>query len=394
MSAEAATQVVGAFGAQGGDGGKQLERLMAAAVKSGMESIDMGFFEKLATASAKGAYSSATGYVGAAQGAMMFAGMYRPNQYDVQERIGGIAAGDRLFTQNSYFRSRGMVDAARILGSGAEGAQVSALSGASFGELLGGKESERLRALGITPEQMKAYRDTRLNNLGDVLGGYKKIKGMVGGQSFSDFLRSLAADLKDPKKRRAAMEKLNTLSAYGGELTGEQFGDLRGALGAYGVSDKDIGAMLGGRGGMGDFARQGGLGAQIVSSQNRMQNEDLLGGTKSLKDVETSKKALEDYKFLNAMLKKDPEMVSKWTLNPEKYASDIKMRYQEFQGSTAAATTPGYESTQQLNEALGHTASYLNNEVAIALQNFVKNLGGDAGKPPEKPTLMRVKTAR
>ncbi len=385
MDSGAATSVVGAFGAGGGDGGKQLERIMAVAVKNGMESIDMGFFEKLAVASAKGAYSSSSGRVGTGTAAMLFAGGRPRDQHDVSERQGGIAAGDRLFTENSYFRSRGMVDAAGILGSGAEGAQISALSGASMGELMGGKNSERLSALGISGEQMGAYRNKRINNLGDVMGGYKKVKGLMGGQDFSTYLQSLAGRLKNKKTHGDAYKnELSVLAAYGGQLTGEQFGDMRGMLQNYGVSDKDLGGMASGGGGMGGFGRLGGAGAGIVSTGNRMQNEDNAGGKAALGDMGAAEDKMNNAEFLKHLSgsKHGKNLASQWEKGGKSRSSaaaGINSEYNIFEGRAAAGTS-GYGSTQDLNAALGITAKYLENEVSKALANFVKGLNKTAAE--------------
>lgn len=380
MNMGVATDVIGAFGStsSGKEGAQQLEKLMQMAVKHGMESVDMGFFEKLAGAAAKQHFSQTSGVNSNAAAALMFSGLYKPNQYQVQNRTSGLAAGDRLFTENSYFRSRGMVDAASVLGNNANGARVSALAGASMAELMADKNgniSERLMAGGINATQAGAYKKKRLQGLGDVLGGYDDVKKLIGGKDFDSYLQDLGGRLggKNKKDRAAAQKELNTLSFYGSALTGEQFGDLQGALGAYGASAADLKGLKGGM----PWQRRGGQASAIVATQNRMHNTDIKGGKDALNDVETSK-ALIDFKknqgFMNAMLKEDPDMVSRWTKDPAKHAAEIKMKHQQFQGNAAAGTGPGYESTQELNKALGATVSLLNNEVAIALKNFAKNL--------------------
>jgi hypothetical protein len=375
MSAEAATEIVGTFG-QEGNGGQQLKNLMAAAVKSGMESLDMGFFEKLGTAAAQNAYGS-QGLRDPSAAAAMFAGLYKPNKYDVQEQIGGAKGANDLFRNNHYFRSRGLVDASRILGNDATGLKIRTLNNASFEDLLGG--SEALNSLNVTAEQREAMRQSRINNLGDTLGDQPEIAGMLGGGDFSHFLQTLAGDLKDPKKRAAAKKKLNLLATAAGGLTGMDFGTMRGALRGFGVSTADMAAF--GKGGDTGKFKYFQDGADIVAHHNRTTARDDKSGGQALADVETARHNWQNEKFQQEVMSTPEGHQLQQDLNqttdPKRAAAaarKMNLKFSEWRGKAAQNVGEGYDSGQKLSEQLGQMSDLLQRGVNKELKDMALNL--------------------
>ena len=382
MSSDAATSIIGSLGI---GGGAKLRTLMAQGKAMGMGTEDMGLFERLASAGAGNIHSSGGGFRDFRAAGMMFGGMYHPSQYDVQARISGVGAGDRMFTGNNYFRARGMVDAARILGNGATGAQVTALSGASYADLLGGGSDKLAAMLGggdknnpVYRAMLESARKSRVNNLGNVLGGKDTAVGkMLGGQDLDTFLQGLNKSLgsKDDSVRKAAKNKLNVLAGYGSELTGEEFTDFQGMLGAYG----NLNAALQGSSG---FGKLGGMGVNVVSTRNRMQNSEAAAGEAWFSSDKVAEVNLgnNDSKFREFLSKRDPNLAKNFASASggvrRGLAAQINSAYQEFVRQSAAEAGNGAGSAQALDAALGNVASRLNRggDVSNALDQFRQDL--------------------
>jgi hypothetical protein len=370
MTGGTAANIAGTFKTLTGDS-QALERIMAAGVRQGMGSLDMGFFENLGAASAKAGYSGAEGAMdpGAAAGAL-FSGRRNPNAFAVQEKIQGLGLASSMFQDNTYLKSRGMASAMGILGPNAKGLDVGALNDASFTALAGGKGSEMLNALGITSNQRRAMLKSRVNTLIDPLR--PNLPGLKEGQSSSDYLQGLIGNLGSKNKgtRTGAEHDLARLAAVGAGTYGEEFGGMRGMFEAMGASPAQmkqfekngvIGKLPGG-------VTPGAAGREL-SGAAKLRGKDIKTGEQLSQDIGTAERAIlhdENGQITNQMNAQQKADWYGWARPTDKTpvtdaekakrkagaAQDIAQIYGHTTAGQAEAAGPSYQATQDLITAL------------------------------------------
>ncbi len=380
MSAGAASSIMG-NGAQAGNGGsRSLERVIAAGFAQGWKQLDMTYFEKIGTAIAENMYSGEGGVRGRGGGAAMFSGMGpNPTNFGVGEQLRGTGMNSQVFRGNAYFASRSMLDASNILGSSATGLEIGALGKASFQDLLGG--NDKLAALGISGSQRKQMLGARTNALGSVLGGDKRIAGMISdnGGDFQQTLQSIAKGLR--KGDKGAKSQLDRIAAVASEMLGEDdFGGLRGMLRQMGVSDDDISRF---DKGAGKFdSKISGTSAGVMAASEKRRHRAAKEGEAELANPYSVAEALRN---LEGKGSKSPEDVADIkalteTLRTGKgsYASTQALEHVSVKQGEAAAAAGGYGGTQQLLKELGGLGAALSDLTKIInnAKPAIRKLGG------------------
>lgn len=359
MNAGTAGALAGAFQTLTGDA-HSLERILAAGVRQGMSSLDMGFFEKFGQAAVKAGYSGAEGQMSpmAAVGALM-SGRRAPNAFQVNEKIQGLDLATSMFQDNTYLRARSMASGIGILGTNARGAEVGALAGASFTALAGKQGSEKLRLMGITDAQRQQALTERLNTLTDPM---RDMLGLSPGVSSADYVRGLIKRVgsRNQKTSRAATNDLGRLAAYGSEVFGEEFGGMRGLFEAMGA-DRGTLRRLENMGAIGRLPGGviPGAAAQEQAGARRLQQRDLKKGEDLSRDVQSAIKLI-DTNDVDPLQLQGISALDLARLRDERtparergnIAQRVMQGYNEQMGARAEQQGGTYEATKELVDAL------------------------------------------
>ncbi len=245
LSSEFTGNFLGSLGSASANGSEVLKKILSEAVKQGMGSLDVQFFEKIGGAVAKsaitaggaigtqGASNLSAAFMGGITGGGTAAGMHAA---DIRQS--GIAGLDKLSAIPAVHFAK-MAMAKRLLGADASGAQILALANASPQELIAG-DSTRLKELGLGGSEHEAAR------MGVLRGGLESgLMGLTGNGGSKEALR-LKAMMSGPGGMKAAFANPEFAQLAGAILstaTGMTQEEAQGAFGLVAHSgDKLTGA--------------------------------------------------------------------------------------------------------------------------------------------------------
>lgn len=274
MDLGAASQLAGLGTAVGGRGGgqKTLDQVIAAGFAQGWKQLDMPLFERLGTAIADGLQGQGGLRSAAGVAALLTGGMgANPTPFQMQARQQAVNSGT-FFQENGFFRSMQARAAVRRLGPNVDGVKLSALSRASFTDLMVG--NEELKALGLTDIARGVGSDLIMSS-GGVSGRGKTDTGaqlrtlIKRYGSFEGLQRSLNTSIQMGGEAAArAKQTKNWVSAVMAETLGGDFEQMRQLSGIMGVAPQDI---------------------EDLVRANRGTAQEIMGGRVSAEDIAHSK---------------------------------------------------------------------------------------------------------
>jgi hypothetical protein len=395
-----AIDIVGGFGSVGQDGGQMLKKLLTEAVKGGMETIDMPFFEKLAVASAKGMYGAGGARSGSAAG-MMFSGinMANPNEYDLRGKQAGLALDKRLFQDTPWFSGRNTVMVNKLLGSDFSPERARALTTASIGDLQpGGSEHLQAVFMGVSEKRREEIFSgaikARQAALGSIIGGNQQAKDTIGDRTFGDYLKDVAQTMKSGSKaeRMLAKRMFGTVIAPFKDRLQEEWGGVKGLFELYGYDSKVSGSL--------DDAtfpeklkNLGGRGTVELSEKNKARNAATKAGAKIAEDKQSAEHAVSNPKFVEYLQKYDPKLLERWNTSRLPQNADpnndgrpkddpglfhaVNAATRGFDELTAGPGGPGgekYGSAGEISKQLGEFSKSMTTDVLGPMKTFVSGL--------------------
>lgn len=273
---DAAGQMIGSFEmASKGSGEKQLNRIMAAGVKAGLEGVNIQFFERFGQAVAAEAF----GQGGASSGgnfseALMFGMNKNSTMADVQGNIGGQQALSKMLSGgNPFFNAVGLELGKNILGGGASGIKMQAFQSASLRELMSDK-NEELDALGIGKGERRRMLEGKLDALtrSHLSENTEEGQYLLGGAQKAGGMRNFLSG--DERARQLMASVLKATQP-------EQFGDYKSALGGVnfiaGIDSKEAkGGILGKQGdgmAVAQIQSQSRVMQRIWAEESKLRNE-------------------------------------------------------------------------------------------------------------------------
>lgn len=208
LGSEFTGNFLGSLGSAGSNGTEVLAKILSQAVRQGMGSLDVQFFEKLGSSVAR-ASITAGGAVGAAGSQSLAAtlmggitnGGTAAGMHALDIRESGLQGLDKLSRIPAVHFTK-MAIAKRLLGDDASGAQILALANASPQELIQG--GRRMDALGITESQRLDVLQGGLETATMGLTGNGKSKEALKLQAIIKSSGGFRNALKNPEFRELA----------------------------------------------------------------------------------------------------------------------------------------------------------------------------------------------